>query len=108
MALLLLRHAARRGRWCPWDGASAAFSTPASVLIYRTCFCPSPPLRHPNRPTVPCPRGAGAGRRGRGVLRKGRDRLAAGDDRREHPVAAGLRAVGIVAAVQTDLRLLRV
>jgi hypothetical protein len=24
---VLLRHAAGRGRWCPWDGASAAFST---------------------------------------------------------------------------------
>ena len=24
---VLLRHAAGRGRWCPWDGASTAFST---------------------------------------------------------------------------------
>jgi hypothetical protein len=26
--VLLLRRAARRGRACPWDGASAPFSTP--------------------------------------------------------------------------------
>ena len=27
----------------PWDGASATFSTPGSVLSSRTCFWPSPP-----------------------------------------------------------------
>jgi hypothetical protein len=32
MVVLLLRPSARRGRWCPWDGASATFSTPGSVL----------------------------------------------------------------------------
>jgi hypothetical protein len=43
IVVLLLRRAARRGRWCPWDGASATFSTPGSVLSSRTCFFPSPP-----------------------------------------------------------------
>jgi len=43
MVVLLLRRAARRGRWCPWDGASATFSTPGSVLSSRSCFWPSLP-----------------------------------------------------------------
>ena len=38
MVVLLLRRAARRGHSCPWDGASATFSTPGSVLSSRTCF----------------------------------------------------------------------
>ena len=36
MVALLLRHAARRGHSCPWDGASTTFSTPDTRIIQDT------------------------------------------------------------------------
>src|SRR5579863_7199267 len=37
MVVLLLRRAARRGRSCPWDGASATFSTPGTITALNRC-----------------------------------------------------------------------
>src|SRR4051812_31247285 len=54
MVVLLLRHAADRGRWCAWDEASITFSTSTGVLSSPTCGRPSP------APATPAPRGVRA------------------------------------------------